>query len=38
MLMCQTYYNEIERRFNESKMIKHIIVITRQEELIDFSR
>ncbi len=30
--------NEIERRFNDAKSIKRIIVITRQEEHIDFKR
>lgn len=30
--------NEVERRFDDAKTIKHIIVIARQEEHIDFKR
>jgi hypothetical protein len=32
------YLVEIERRFDDARTIKHIIVITRQEQTIDFKR
>ena len=32
------YLKEVERRFNDAKAIRHIIVITRQEVAIDLKR
>lgn len=34
----RNYIAEIERRFNDARTIKHIIVITRHEDTIDFKR
>lgn len=30
--------NEVERRFNDAKSLRHLIVITRQDTHIDFKR
>lgn len=30
--------NEIDRRFNDAKLIKHIVAITRQEAVVDYKR
>lgn len=32
------YMTEVERRFNDARKIKHLIVITREEEAIDLKR
>lgn len=34
----QKHLTEVERQFNLSKSIKHIVVITRQEATLDFNR
>ncbi len=34
----QKYIKEVGRRFNDAKLIKHVIVITREEKHIDFER
>ena len=38
LVPTKKYLIEIKRRFNDAKTMKHILVITRQGEIIDYAR